>query len=137
MHGPSPYIKTPIPTYNQLQEMHLKLEPELPRPELHELFVNAVTSWIYARLFQYLTPYTDPAMNKQPGPVKKHDWEFYHAERQFFGESTLCFKCRHAHFSHMGEATRTWRHEEDLLSMQSTSGGQGDQLTVSTETSQH
>ena len=89
MHGPSRYIKAPIPTYNQLQQLHQEHEPNLSRPNLHELYVKAVCSWIYARLYQYLTPYTDPAMNKKPGPVRRDDWEFYHSERQFL-ENHLC-----------------------------------------------
>ena len=40
-------------------------------------------SWIYSRLFQYLTPYTDPSMNREQGLVKYSDWEFYHAEKHF------------------------------------------------------
>ena len=83
MHGPSKYIKSPIPTYQQLQELHLQNLPELHKSNLHDLYVRGVTSWIYSRLFQYLTPYTDPSMNKDPGAAKCSDWEFYHAEKQF------------------------------------------------------
>ena len=73
----------------QLQQIHQGLDPVLSRPNLHELYVKAVSSWIYARLYQYLTPYTDPAMNKKPGPIRREDWEFYHSERQFL-ENQLC-----------------------------------------------
>ena len=83
MHGPSKYIKSPIPTYQQLQELHLQHLPGLHKPNLDDLYVRAVMSWIYSRLFQYLTPYTDPSMNREPGPVKCSDWEFYHTEKQF------------------------------------------------------
>ena len=83
MHGPSKYIKEPIPTYEQMQQMHLGLEPDLSSTALQELYVKAISSWIYARLYQYLTPYTDPTMNKRAGPNKRVDWEFFHSERQF------------------------------------------------------
>ena len=36
--------------------------------------------------FQYLTPYSDPSMNREPEPVECSDWEFYHAEKTIFGE---------------------------------------------------
>ena len=83
MHGPSKYIKEPIPTYQQLQQMHLDLDPNLSRPEIQGLYVKAISSWIYARLYQYITPYTDPTMNQVFGPSNKEDWEFLHIERQF------------------------------------------------------
>ena len=89
MHGPSKYIKASIPTYSQLEELHLQQNPNLHKSTLHELYVRAVTSWIYSRLYQYLTPYSDPPMNKEPGPVRRTDWEFYHAERQYL-ENKLC-----------------------------------------------
>ena len=89
MHGPSRYIKAPIPTYSQLQQMHQELEPNLTRPNRHELYVRAISSWIYSRLYQYLTPYTDPAMNKKLGPMRREDWEFYFSERHFI-ENQLC-----------------------------------------------
>ena len=48
------------------------------------LYVNCIISWIYARLYQYITPYTDPTMNKKIGPRGQPlDWEFHHAERAF------------------------------------------------------
>ena len=40
-------------------------------------------SWIYSRLFQDLTPYTEQSMNKEPGPVRCSFLEFYTAEKQF------------------------------------------------------
>ena len=83
MHGPSKYIKAPIPTYSQLQELHLQPLPGLHKPNLDDLYVRGITSWIYSRLYQYLTPYTDPSMNREPGPVRCSDWEFYLAEKQF------------------------------------------------------
>ena len=89
MHGSSKYIKAPIPTYSQLQQLHQELEPNLSRPYTHSLYVKAICSWIYARLYQYLTPYTEPAMNKKPGPMRREDWEFFHSERQFL-ENYLC-----------------------------------------------
>ena len=83
MHGPSKYIKSPIPTYSSLQELHLQQLPGLHKPNLDDLYVRSVMSWIYSRLFQYLTPYSDPLMNREPGPVRCSDWEFYLAEKQF------------------------------------------------------
>ena len=83
MHGSSKYIKEPIPTYEQMQQMHLGLEPDLSNPALQELYVKTISSWIYARLYQYLTPYTDPTMNKKAGQNNRVDWEFFHSERQF------------------------------------------------------
>ena len=83
MHGPSKYIKSPIPTYQQLQELHLQHLPGLHKPNLDDYYVRAIMSWIYSRLFQYLTPYSDPSMNREPEPVKCSEWEFYHAEKQF------------------------------------------------------
>ena len=89
MHGPSSYIKAPIPTYSHLQELHEKQTPDLPTPVLQELYVRAISSWIYARLYMYLTPYTDPSMNKDPGPLKLNDWEFYNSEKKYL-ENKLC-----------------------------------------------
>ena len=85
MHGPSKYIKESIPAYHTFQELHLKSEPELQQhqPNLDDLYVRGVMSWIYARLFQYLTPYTEKSMNKEPGPVRCSVLEFYPAENQF------------------------------------------------------
>ena len=83
MHGPSKYIKASIPAYHTLQELHLKSLPGLHQPNLHDLYVRGVMSWIYSRLFQYLTPYSDPSMNREPGPVRCSDWEFYPPEKQF------------------------------------------------------
>ena len=83
MHGPSKYIKAPILAYNTLQELHLKNLPGLHQPNLQDLYVRGVMSWIYSRLFQYLTPYSDPTMNKEPGLVPCSAWEFYLPEKQF------------------------------------------------------
>ena len=83
MHGPSKYIKAPIPAYYTLQELHLKNLPGLHQPNLQDLYVRGVMSWIYSRLFQYLTPYSDPTMNKEPGLVPCSAWEFYLPEKQF------------------------------------------------------
>ena len=85
MHGPSKYIKASIPAYHTLQELHLKTVPELKQhqPNLHDLYVRGVMSWIYSRLFQYLTPYSDQCMNREPGPVRCSVQEFYPAENQF------------------------------------------------------
>ena len=89
MHGPSKYIKEPIPTYDQMQQLHQEIDPNLQRSDLQELYVNTIISWIYARLYQYLTPYTDLTMNKKAGPTRKMDWEFHHAERAYL-ENRLC-----------------------------------------------
>ena len=89
MHGPSKYIKAPIPTYSLLKKLHQAEEADLARPNLHSLYVKAISSWIYARLFLYLTPYTNPCMNQQPGPVRRSSLEFYTPERQFI-ENQLC-----------------------------------------------
>ena len=89
MHGPSKYIKAPIPTYSQLQQLHQAEDPNLARPNFHSLYVKAISSWIYSRLYQYLTPYTEPTMNKPPGPVRGACWKFYSSERQFL-ENQLC-----------------------------------------------
>ena len=83
MHGPSKYIKSPIPTYSSLQELHLQQLPGLHKPTLDDLYVRGVMSWIYSRLFQYLTPYSEPTMNREPGPVRCSDWEFYLPEKQY------------------------------------------------------
>ena len=83
MHGPSKYIKAPIPAYHTLQELHLKNLPGLHQPNLQDLYVRGVMSWIYSRLFQYLTPYSDPTMNREPGLVPCSAWEFYLPEKQF------------------------------------------------------
>ena len=83
MHGPSKYIKAPIPSYSSLQELHLEPLPGLHKPNIDALYVQGIMSWIYSRLFQYLTPYSDPSMNREQGPVKFTDWEFYHAEKQY------------------------------------------------------
>ena len=85
MHGPSKFIKEPIPTYEQMQQLHQELDPDLLfRSDLQVLYVNCIISWIYARLYQYITPYTDPSMNKKIGPKgQPFDWEFHYAERAF------------------------------------------------------
>ena len=83
MHGPSKWIKEPIPTYEQMQQMHQELDPTLMRTDLKDLYVQAITSWIYGRLFLYITPYTDPTMNKKCGTNKRIDWDFHHSERQY------------------------------------------------------
>ena len=54
------------------------------RSNLKVLNVQAIISWIYTRLYQYLNLYTDPSMNKKVGAKSKPlDWEFHHAERMF------------------------------------------------------
>ena len=83
MHGPSKYIKEPTPTYNQMQQLHLEMDSTLQSSDLQELYVNTIISWIYARLYQYITPYTDPTMNKKVGNKKPIDWEFHHTERSY------------------------------------------------------
>ena len=84
MHFPSKFIKEPIPTYEQMQQLHQELDPNLLlRSDLQVLYVNCIISWIYARLFQYITPYTDPTMNKKIGPRgQPFDWGFHHADRE-------------------------------------------------------
>ena len=85
MHGTSKFIKEPIPTYEQMQQLHQEFDPDLLlRSEIQVLYINCIISWIYARLYQYITPYTDPTINKKVGPRgQPFDWEFHHAERAF------------------------------------------------------
>ena len=83
MHGPSKYIKESIPTYEQLQQLHKEQDPTLMKSDFQALYVQAITSWIYARLYQYLTPYTDPTANKQVQGTKPTELEFHHAEREY------------------------------------------------------
>ena len=83
MHGPSKYIKTPIPSYSSLQKLHQKEESEFYKQNSDYLYVRGVMSWIYSRLFQYITPYTDPSMNKEKGFGKYSVYEFYKSERDF------------------------------------------------------
>ena len=71
----------PIPTHEQLQQLHKEQDPTLMRSELQALYVQVITSWIYARLYQYLTPYTDPTANNHVQGTKPTEWEFHHAER--------------------------------------------------------
>ena len=44
MHGPSKYIKEPIPTYEQLQQLHKEQDPTLMKSDLQALYVQAITS---------------------------------------------------------------------------------------------
>ena len=83
MHGPSKYIKEPIPTYEQLQQLHKEQDPDLMTSELQALDVQAITSWIYARLYLYLTPYTDPSANNPVQGTKPTELEFHNAERLY------------------------------------------------------
>ena len=85
MPGPSKNIKEPIPSFEKMQQLHQQLEPKLMRSDLQVLYVNTIISWIYARLFQYLTPYTDPVMNRKVGLVEhnKTDWDFDFGERSY------------------------------------------------------
>ena len=89
MHDPSKYIKEPIPTYEKVQQLHQQVDPNLLRSDLQVLYVNAIISWIDARLFQYLTPYTDSTMNKKIRFSKPVDSDFHHSERAFI-ENRLC-----------------------------------------------
>ena len=53
------------------------------KSDLHTLYVQAITSWIYARLYQYLTPYTDPTANNNVQRTKPTDLEFHCTEREY------------------------------------------------------
>ena len=125
MHGPSKYIKEPIPTYEKIQQLHQQVDPNLLRSDLQVLYVNAIISWIYARLFQYLTPYTDPTMNKKVGFSKPVDWDFHHGERAFI-ENRLClmetevnYHTRGKKMDHLADLKKAYRscetHQEDRV----------------------
>ena len=109
LHGPSKHIREPIPTYEKMQQLHQQLNPDLTRSDLQELYVNTIISWIYARLYQYLTPYTDPAMNKKIGLPKPLDWEFHHAERTYLEnrlslmETEVNWQTRHKKLQHLAD----------------------------------
>ena len=83
MHGPSKYIKETIPTYDKLHQLHEEQDAILVKSDFQALYVQAITSWIYARLYQYLTPYTDPTANTQVQGAKPTDLDFHQAEREY------------------------------------------------------
>ena len=125
MHGPSKYIKEPIPTYDQMQQLHLELDPKLQRSDLQELYVNAIISWIYARLYQYVTPYTNPTMIKKVGYQKPMNWEFYHAERSYLEnkislmEDEVNYQTRLRKLEHLADLKKAYCaceiHQEDRV----------------------
>ena len=125
LHGPSKYIREPIPTYERMQQLHQQLNLDLTRSDLQELYVNTIISWIYARLFQYLTPYTDPTMNKTFVLPKPLDWEFHHAERTYLEnrislmETEVNWQTRHKKLQQLADLKKAYcaceTHQEDRV----------------------
>ncbi|MCG8622487.1 MAG: hypothetical protein MJE68_10905, partial [Proteobacteria bacterium] len=88
LHGPSKYIKEPIPTFEQMRQLHQEIAPEISPEEMKKCYVDAIVSWIYARLFLYMTPYIDPIMLKRVSTSGFYhsnclELEFSHAERNY------------------------------------------------------
>ena len=115
MHGPFKFIKEPIPTYEQMQQLLQELDSDLMRSDLEVLYVQAIISWIYARLYLYLTPYTDPTMNKKIGTKSKPlDLKFLHAERMFIEkrfslmELNITNLTKMKHLEHLADLKRTF-----------------------------
>ena len=80
---------------------------------------------LYARLYQYLTPYTDPTMNKKIGLTKPLDWEFHHAERTYLEnrlslmETEVNWQTRHKKLQHLADLKKAYcackTHQEDRV----------------------
>ena len=77
LHGPSKMIKEPIPDYSVYQKKLMDTRPEISEAEHRYIYQKAIVSWMNARLFLYITPYSMFDILQEVRPTYKGQFEPY------------------------------------------------------------